>query len=232
MIDIKRSNMGGNIDAKEVFQPWVFKHKELLKAISTAVKIDPKKLTNILNYLHFKGEHLNMLIGHKASQDEIIVRVYSEPCLGEKVVCRWDKDTFKGCSFDKYKLNYLIVSYEQSIILVPVERVETLEDGMLIPLPETSFLLSGRQYPRFMSQGVKADLWQNGFQASGSLIDFTPNAFRVRVRAAPPSSFHWFNNAVASQIRLYEGEDVFYSGNCKSLYEKHDGAQGDSVLPR
>ncbi|MCK9363801.1 MAG: PilZ domain-containing protein [Syntrophales bacterium] len=230
MTDIKKDNVDGNIGEKEVLQPWLFKHNELLKAISTAVKIDQKKLTNILNYKHFKGEHLNLMISHPSFQDEILVKLFSEACLGEMLVCRWGQNTLTVSNFDQYKFNYLVVSYDQSVILVPVERIEALEQGLSIPLPEASFLISDRLYPRFISKGVKADLWQNGFQASGSLIDFTPNAFRVRVCAAPPSSFRWFNNAVPSQVRLYEGKDVFYSGNCKSLYEKHDGANREIVF--
>ena len=91
-------------------------------------------------------------------------------------------------------------------------------------------MISQRQAPRFPCQGVKAELWQNGFQAEGVLIDFGPHAFRIRVQSDSPASFHWFNVDAPATISLSEGKDVFYSGNCKCMYQKQDGRSREIVV--
>jgi hypothetical protein len=212
-----------NRDDKESFHSRLFMHKQLKESLATAITIDREKLVNTLNLLHFKGENLNILLSDHSRQEEILFDVPSQPCLGETIVLKPDKKIFSRYISEHYQFQYLIFPFEQAIIYVPAEKVETVKEDLLFFLPDTSFLVSARQSPRFQSCGVSADLWQNGFQAVGQLIDFNHKAFRLRVSATPPSSFHWFNVAVPSQIRLYDGDSVLYSGNCRSLYEINDG---------
>ena len=212
-----------NRSEKKSSHPRLFNHNELKDSFSSAVAIDRKKLVNIVNHRHFKEERLRMLLKHRSYPEEIVFDVLYEPCLGETLLLRPDRNFFSGHIAEQYQFLYLLVPFEQGIIYVPVKKAGSVKDGLLITLPETSFLVSNRKHPRFRSEGIQAELWQNGFQAVGTLMDFAPVSFRLRVRALPPSSFHWFNKAVPSQIRLYNGEDVLYSGNCRALYEKQDG---------
>jgi hypothetical protein len=230
MTQIEKTGSKKHSGEKETLRPWLFNHRELIQSIETAPEIDRKKLANILNYLHFKGEHPRVLMNHPSSPDEILVDIISQPCLGNILLFQFEKNTAFIHGADQFKARYLILFYEQSIIIAPVDIIEDSDHGFSMPLPEKSFRITDRQYPRFSSSDVKADLWQNGFQAAGDMIDFTANAFRLRVSVAPPSSFHWFNKSVPSQIRLYNDGNVLYSGNCKSLYEKHDGTQREIVF--
>lgn len=198
-------------------------HKQLKESLAAAIAIDRKKLINTLNLLHFKGETLHIMLGDLSLGEEILFDVPSQPCMGETILLKPDKKIFSRHISEHYQVQYLILPLEQAIIYVPAEKVETVKEGLLFFLPDTSFLVSARQSPRFQSCGISAELWQNGFQAVGQLLDFNHKAFRLRVRAMPPSSFRWFNTAVPSQIRLYDEASVLYSGNCRSLYEIHDG---------
>ncbi|MEK7826915.1 MAG: PilZ domain-containing protein, partial [Thermodesulfobacteriota bacterium] len=131
---------------------------------------------------------------------------------------------------EHYHLQYLVISDDQSVILVPARMFVTNGNGLTVQLPEQSFVISQRQAPRFPCQGFKAELWQNGFQAEGVLMDFGPHAFRIRVQSDPPSSFHWFNIDTPATIRLSDGKDVLYSGNCNCMYQKQDGRSREVIL--
>lgn len=208
--------------------PWMFRHNDLISALASAGYIDKKKLTNILNYLHFKGDHIYVLLNHPLYEEGMLVKVHPEPCLGDDLICRWDQ-AYTTYKLERYHFQFLIISYDQSVILVPARMLVTNNDGLTIPLPETSFVISKRQTPRFACHDVKAELWQSGFQAEGDLIDFSPHSFRVRIQAAPPSSFHWFNVEAPATIRLSNGKDVLYSGNCNCIYKKQDGRSREIV---
>ncbi|MCE5262781.1 MAG: PilZ domain-containing protein [Deltaproteobacteria bacterium] len=197
--------------------------------MASANSIDKKKLTNILNYLHFNQDHLYILLKHPRYEEGILVKAHPEPCLGEELHCRWNQ-AYSAYRLEHYLFQYLVLAHEQSIILVPARMVATDGDGLTVQLPEQSFVSSQRQTPRFPCQDVKADLWQNGFEAQGTLIDFGPNAFRIRVECDSPSCFQWFNVDAPAILRLSGNNDVFYSGICSCMYQKEEGRNREIIL--
>lgn len=209
--------------------PWLFHHSDLISTMTSADRIDKKKLANTLNYLHFKGDQLYVLLKHPQYEEAILVKAHPEPCLSDELICCWDQ-AYSAYKLEHYHFQYLLISHDQSIILVPARMVVTNSNGLTVQLPEQSFVISQRQIPRFRCQGVKAELWQNGFQAEGVLMDLGPHAFRIRVQSDLPSSFHWFNVDAPATIRLSDGKDVLYSGNCNCMYQKQDGSSREIIL--
>jgi hypothetical protein len=212
-----------------VLPPWLFRHNDLIRTMASAGSIDKKKLTNILNYLHFKKDHLYVLLKHPRYEEGILVKAHPEPCLGDELFCHWNQ-AYSAYKLEHYHFQYLVISHDQSIILVPARMLATDGNGLTVQLPEQSFVSSQRQTPRFPCQGVKAELWQNGFEAEGTLIDFGPHAFRVRVQCDSPSSFQWFNVDAPAILRLSDDKDVFYSGSCSCMYQKEDGRSREVIL--
>jgi hypothetical protein len=207
----------------------LFRHNDLIRTVASADRIDKKKLTNTLNYLHFKGDHLYVLLKHPQYEEGILVKAHPEPCLGDELICHWNQ-AYSVYKLEHYHSQYLVISHDQSIILVPAQMLVTNSNGLTIQLPEQSFVISQRQAPRFPCQGVKAELWQNGFHAEGVLIDFGPHAFRIRVQADSSSSFQWFNIDAPATIRLSDGKDVSFTGNCNCMYQKQDGRSREVIL--
>jgi len=209
--------------------PWLFRHNDLISTMTSAGRIDKKKLTNTLNYLHFKGDQLYTLLKHPQYEEAILVKAHPEPCLGDELICHWNQ-AYSVYNLEHYHFQYLLLSHDQSIILVPARMLVMNSNGLTVQLPEQSFVISQRQAPRFPCQGIKAELWQNGFQAEGVLMDFGPHAFRISVQSDPPSSFHWFNVEAPATIRLSDGKEVFYSGNCNCMYQKQNGHSREIIL--
>ena len=209
--------------------PWLFHHNDLMSTITSAVRIDKKKLVNTINYLHFKGNNLYVLLKHPRYEEWVLVKADPEPCLGEELICRWDP-TYSDYRLEHYDFQYLMISHDQSVILIPAGMVVSKGNGLTVQLPDESFQISQRQNPRFICQGVKAELWQNGFRAEGALIDFGPNAFRIRLQTDSPASFYWLNVDAPATIHLSDGGEVYYSGSCNCMYQKQDGRSREVIL--
>ncbi len=209
--------------------PWLFRHEDLIKVLASASPLGKKKLTNTLNYIHFLGGHIHVLMKHPSYDQGVLVRAYPEPTMGAQVDCRWE-ESYVDYNLSRYIFQYLIINHEQAVIIVPAELLVNSSEKVTLQLPEISHIISDRQVSRFICREVNAELWQNGFQATGELIDFSPHAFRIRVQPAPPSSFHWFNAETPSTIRLSNGREAFYSGNCVCLQQKQTGRSREIVL--
>jgi hypothetical protein len=208
--------------------PWVFRHKDLIRAITSADCIKKNKMINILNYLHFKGDPLYVLLMHPQYNEEILVKVWHEPCFIGELICHWDQ-IHLDYKLEKYRFQYLIISYDQSIILVSPQLFLTDSDKVTLQLPETGMVISERQDPRFRCRDVKVELWQNGFQAAGELVDFSPRAFRIQVTSIPDSSFAWFNVDAQVTLRLYDQANIFFAGECNCMYQRQNG-QGREIV--
>ncbi len=226
---VKMTRLEGPQNEEAPLPPWMFRHNDLIGALASAGNIEKKKLINILNYLHFKGNPIHALLNHPLYEEGMLVKVHPKPCLGDELICHWDQ-AYSTYKLERYHFQYLIISHDQSVILVPAQMLVMNGDGLTITLPETSLVISKRQSPRFTCHDVKAELWQSGFQAVGDLIDFNPHNFRIRVQSAPLSSFNWFNVEAPVTIRLSNGKNVFYSGNCTCRYQKQDGRSREIVM--
>lgn len=209
--------------------PALFRHDDLIKALTSASSIEKEKLTNILNHIHFMAGTVYALLRHPLYEDGILVKVCLEPCMGDELTCHWDKK-YAGYNLEHYNFQYLILVHDQSVIVVPAGILVINDDGLIVKLPEKSHVISERQTPRFPCQGIKAELFQSGFRAEGELLDFGPHAFRIRVQSAPPSNFHWFNPGAPATICLSNDGGVFFSGNCRCLHQKQDRHDREIVL--
>ncbi|MGZ6208295.1 MAG: PilZ domain-containing protein, partial [Syntrophales bacterium] len=64
----------------------------------------------------------------------------------------------------------------------------------------------------------------------GSLIDFSPQSFRIKVRPEIPSSYHEFNPDATVTIRLTSEGKMLFSGNCRCLRQTHEIHDWEIVL--
>jgi hypothetical protein len=208
--------------------PWLFLHPELIRSMAAADDLDRKKLTNILNYHHFKGNPAYVLLSHPKYNESILIKAFTEPCLGLELSCRWDEN-YGSYRLADYGLPFLILPHDQALIIVPTRLISRTENGFVIELPNTALVVSRRQHPRYECKDIKADLWQNGFHAEAELADFSPQAFRLRIRSVPVLPLDCFNSEEPSTISLSSCDHVYYSGICHCRREKQTG-QGHELV--
>src|SRR3990172_5435645 len=167
--------------------PWLFRHDDMIKELSSASLIEKEKLANILNYIHFTSGHIYALLQHPEYEEGILVNAYPEPCLGDELTCRWDQ-TYASYNLERYHFEYLIIAHNISIIVAPAKLVAASAERMIAKLPDKCYLISKRHAPRFTCRDIDVELLHNGFHAKGKLLDFSSNAFRIKFQPAPPAS--------------------------------------------
>lgn len=209
--------------------PWMFRHPELMRSMAAADHLDRQRLVNTLNYLHFQANPIYAFLSHPEYDESVLIEVHPDPCLGKVLNCRWAA-TYARYKLEHYRLKYLILPHAQSFIVVPGRLLSRDSDRFSLELPEAALVVSRRQFPRYGCRDVKAELWQDGFQAEGEMIDFSPQAFRLKVQSSSEFSFNCFNSEAPATVRLSNRDHVFYSGICRCSREKPDGKNRELVL--
>jgi hypothetical protein len=210
---------------EEPFLPlWFFQHDDLVNAIDAGSRIKKENLINTLNRIHFMGDFVCVLLRQPRYDEAVLVKAIPEAIEADELTCSWD-ESHRSFGLENFQFSYLIVMDQQSIILIPAKLLGIDSSGFKVLLPEESYLISKRGTNRFPCRDVTAELTQSGFLARGSLVDFSPQSFRIKVSPEMPSSYHEFNPDATVTIRLTSDGKMLFSGNCRCLrqtYEIHD----------
>lgn len=200
--------------------PWLFQHRDLVHALENADTINREALSNTLNYLHFMDGYALVHLGHPRFEESILVRAYPEPCLGEKIICRWSEEFPEELDLESYQFMHLIIDDGQSMIIAPGILEEMDKKGITIRLPDTSYATGQRRTRRYTCQDIDVDLIQGGFIAKGQLLDFNSNGFRTKVRPESYCSFHWFNSDAPVTVALRQSNKILFSGTCRCIRQQ------------
>lgn len=204
-----------------ILAPSLFRHKELMKIVETAQEVDQAVLTNLINHIHFTDGSVHALMAHPQYKETLMFQASPQPCMGNAVTCLWRDETSVGLNLQKLEFLYLLIDDGRSMIMVPGTVREINSEHLIIDVPEKSFALRERQAKRHACPGVEAELLQNGFHAKGTLVDFSPLGFRVRVRPEPACSFRWLNTEESAMVELKRDGKLLFSGLCRFI--RHGG---------
>jgi len=220
-----------SISKEESFvPPWMFRHQDLINKLESAIQVNQKRLINTLNYIHFTEGFVFIYFSHPKYEEGILVKAYPEPCIGDKLICRWSGNTFSNLQSDGYSFQQLIIADGQSILLVPgrIQRINAKR--LTIELPTAGYDICQRKAHRYICQDIQADIIQNGIQVEGILVDFSPLAFCVRVLPETSSPFAWFNFEVPTIVHLRKGKQILFSGLCQCIRQMNDIIGREIVL--
>jgi hypothetical protein len=201
--------------------PWLFQHRDLVHALENAKTINRQELSNTINYLHFMDKYALVHLGHPKFDESILVRANPEPCLGEKITCRWSEEHPSELDLENYQFMHLIIDDGQLMILAPglLEKIDKKE--ITVQLPDVSYATGKRSTRRYVCRDIDVELIQGGFIAKGHLLDFNSNGFRIQVRPESYCSFHWFNPDALITVSLRQNNKVLFSGICRCI--RHQG---------
>jgi len=228
--DNKKVINDDNLISKEGFWPsWIFQHDQLFNSLEKAKVLDSEKLTNKLNYVHFMNGHVLLLLRHLRYDDAILITCDIDPCLDNVLICRLNSAD-RDFNPDNYLFEYLILREDHSIILSPATLQETGDKHFTLLLPEKSYILSHRRIQRFMCRDIVAELMQSGFSAKGRLMDFSPEAFRIKFHADTFPSFRFYNTNAPSMVRLSSNGTIYFSEGCRLIRQKQDKSWREIVF--
>ena len=197
--------------------PWLFQNQDLINRLESSRPVDQKKLLNILNYLHFTDNYVFAFFKHPKYEEGILLKVNPEPCMGNKVTCRWLKEDLSELKLNDYLFQQLVITDGRSIILVPAVVQEINGECLTMQLPDTGYEVSQRKAKRHDCQDVSTEVIQSGFFTRGELIDFSPFAFRIRTDHDLSSPFSWFNLDAPATVHLWKDQQILFSGNCQCI---------------
>ncbi|MBW2610396.1 MAG: hypothetical protein JRC68_08655 [Deltaproteobacteria bacterium] len=200
--------------------PWIFKNQDLENALESAETVDKNTLANTINHIHFMDGSLFVHLRHPRYEESILVRAYPEPCIAKEITCRWSNEDLMSIDLKKYQFMHIIIDDGRSVILAPALLKEINKDFLKVELPETSYAVGQRQTKRHTCRDVITELIQSGFHGRGELLDFSPAGFRVRVKADPSCSFHWFNSDELVTIHLRKDQQMLFSGLCRCIRQR------------
>lgn len=195
----------------------LFRHEEALHVQEDQKPLDCDYLVNRINYIHFAGKKAFAVLNHPKHRASIMVNVFPEPCSGKEIICKWADDSFQGSRVHEFSLKHLVIDDQRDLLVVPAQISHRLENGFGLNLPCESFLSGRRSARRYNAPGIDAEIIQDGWTATGTVIDFNSRGIRVKVRPANANSLHWFNCGETAMLNLKREGRIFFSGRCNCL---------------
>jgi hypothetical protein len=217
-------------EAKTWLPPWLFRNQERVAATEQAPTVEPEALTNTINHIHFMDRCVYVLLKQSAYKESLLLKAYPDPCAGKTLTCHWADDRVSSLELDKIEFSCLIIDDRRSMIMVPGLLREMNEESLTIELPEANYAVGMRSARRYPSAEVSADFVQSGFQASGTLEDFSPVGFRLKVKPDSSSSFRWFNPEELGIVHLRLGNKLVYSGACRFVRQTGNSSEREIVV--
>ena len=194
--------------------PWIFQHQELLTSTTTERPWDQKKLVNKLNHLNFIDSYVFILCRHQQTGKHVLIKAYPQPCVKEELICRLDpKDKLPDMT--EYNLDYLMIDDGLTAILSPVRLLSREGNFLKLTLPDKSQVLKTRKTRRHYCHDISCELIQDGFNAQGMLIDFTPSALGIKLSVN--SNINKFDENNPIEINMIQNGVNLYSGPCRLM---------------
>jgi hypothetical protein len=194
--------------------PWIFQHQELLTFTTTERPWDQKKLVNKLNHLNFIDSYVFILCRHQQTGEHILIKAYPQPCIKDELICRLDlQDNFLDPT--KYSLDYLMIDDGLTAILAPVHLFSMEGNLLKLNLPDKSQVFKTRKTRRHYCHDISCKVTQDGFNAQGMLIDFTPSALGIKLNGN--ENMKGFDENNPSIINLNQTGVKLFSGSCRCI---------------
>ena len=204
--------------------------EELQNKIQDSKRIRRKRLINLLNYINFQDQTVTLNFKHKKFNNIISFQAYPQPCINERLECKWIEPQENIQRFNSYEFQNFILSDGKNFILVIAKLEDISEDKITLELPETCYELIRRRAKRYKCEGIKVEFIQNGVIFYGKLIDFSSLSFRVEISAIPPQTLHWINHEKPVNIILKnEDNNIVFAGECV-ITKQSDGQSIRSVV--
>jgi hypothetical protein len=190
----------------------IFQHQELITARDADRTWEQKKLINKLNYINFSDGYAYFLFCHNATDEQILIKVFPQPCIENELTCRIAlSDTLLDLTVDK--LDYLFIDDGVMTILAPIELICAQGDTFTLRLPDKSYISTERKTKRFFCVDVTCKVVQGDFNARAELIDYSPSGLGIKLTGN--SSMKGFDENKSALINLTRNGVRLFSGLCR-----------------
>ncbi|MBW1997514.1 MAG: hypothetical protein JRJ29_06050 [Deltaproteobacteria bacterium] len=219
-----------SLPPEAVVLPRLFHHEALGKDLSSSETLDIQSLISTLNYIHFMEKPIFLQLAHPKYQDSILIEAHPEPCDGIELTCRWSRENLPDLDIQRYRFLNLILDDGKEIIIVPVVPRSITGKGFTVELSKRGQVAGKRKARRYACENIGVSLTQGGFMARGELLEFSPLAFRTRIRPGPYCSFHEYNSEGTFFLNLEREGKPLFSQACRVVRQGAGMAEREIVL--
>ncbi len=194
----------------------LFHNSGLDSQLTKEKRIRKKYLINALNYINFQDGTISINFKHPKYDSTMSFQAKPQPYLGNTLKCLWIGSLPQQIS-KSYEFLNLLVSDGQKLIYVKPELIEIDKTGATFSLPSFCYSISSRKLQRYPCKDIRVEFIQNGAVFYGSLLDFNPTAFYVKISIKPPQTFNWIDAEAEAYIVFKNEQEVIYSGECRII---------------
>ncbi len=189
--------------------------------ISKSESINLKQLIDRINYINFQDGTLTSVFQHKNYNRTVSLAVKPKACMDTKLFCYWPDHVNLQKDIENYNLVNLFIDDGINTAIIEPESVDYQDTGFTIDLPEINSLKQPRKTRRHQAIKIDAQLIQNGALYRGSLVDFTPDSFKIEIRIKTLNPANMFNPDAPVTITLTDDQQIKYSGECSIIRTSH-----------
>ncbi len=174
--------------------------------------VNKQYLINKINYVNFQDWSITARFYNKQYERVCSLEVRPSPCTGDEVFLRWVSEEDTQEAVESYEFKGLHLKDNGGLLVIHAQGIRMGTSGFSITLPETAQIVSGRKCTRYAASGITGFVVQDGSPFSGTLREFSPEAFSLELTAVPPVSFKWLNPQAPLHIILQKDAHIVYSG--------------------
>ena len=215
---------------KHQFRPSLFKHQALMDVLESADTIDQESIINMMNRIRFMDGHILTQFDHSKFEESILIKAYPINQSGTELTCRLSKQSISGLDLGNYHFRHLVIDDGRVMIVIPTTLKAFKKKSLTVQLPLQGYKTGERGGKRYPCHGVDVEMIQNGRRASGELMDFSPDGFRIKVNPdSIPSSLRFRAGAIVI-VHLQHNQKTFFSGTCYIIRQSGKTKNKEIVL--
>lgn len=180
--------------------------------LQSAKRIHQKNLINTINCVNFKDGILLANFKHSLYGNLISVPVKPQPCFSNVLDCSWIN--FKLKRLTNYQFLNFFISDGYKLIFVKPELEKINEEGLTFILPEYGYDINRRNIKRYSCKNLEVEILQSGLAFYGQLIDFSGEAFCIRLKDISHYEFQYSKFNSKSLVVFKQNNQIIFSGEC------------------
>jgi len=188
------------------------------------------RLINKLNYLNFQNKTVLLAFEHARYGHILRVEARPQPCRENRLRCTWVDPRAARAISRYYVFSSLLIPDEQKLLQGMGQVISVDEEGIAIELPEECTEVHSRRVVRHPCRDIQVQLLKSGSLFEGTLVDFSPISFRVRVRTSPPQTFGWLTTGTPMMVVLSNDQEILFSGDCRMVSKTGGRTSREYVL--
>ena len=215
---------------EEVLPPWLFKHQELIRCIDSAPTITGKQTANKINHLHFRNRPFYIIYRTISSEEGIVITASPAPCVTSAITCHIPDKTAEELRNKGYQPQYVIIPDDHAVIVIPAHEYNGKDGCLVFALPDSAYSVATRKTTRYRCNAIDAVITQNGFSVDGTMVNFSPEGFRIHLTNSSRSPLNWFNPDAETFVYLRDADRMLFSGACRFIRQSPRVANKEMVF--